>query len=541
MPGDANGSRFKAIENAGRRSGGAVPGKALRSRRFDHAAPGIHRERAAEGSVTDSDTLVTEEAKIMRERALPSQSSKIQAAIRKALAAVAAGAAFSLAGVGAAHAADADPGLNAGPVKVTFGGYTELALIYRDRNETADVGSNYNTSIPFPNSNNYHLSEFRESARQSRLSMLAQGPKDGNIEAEGYFEMDFLSAAPTANSNESNSYNLRMRNIYGTYLNKDTGLYILAGQSWSLVTLEKKGMRARSEVTPQVIDAQYVAGFNWTRNPQVRFVKELGTASVGLSIESPQALVSNGPNALPTNTVYNNAGGSLFASTNNYSLDYMPDVVAKVAFDPGYGHYELYGLLRGFRDRSNLHSNTTNGGGVGAGMLLPLSKDVDFQVSALAGDGIGRYGSTQLPDVTLRPDGSLATIAEVHALTGLVYRAMPTLTLYGYVGMEKASAKTFTAVSGANTLGYGYGSPLYNNSSCLTDGGSSSACVANTKEIDQVAAGAWWKYYQGTLGNLQFGVQGSYTKRKAFAGVGGEPSTNLTVGMVSFRYYPYQR
>ncbi len=40
---------------------------------------------------------------------------------------------------------------------------------------------------------------------------------------EGYFEMDFLGAAPTANSNESNSYNLRMRNVYGTYYRQDDG------------------------------------------------------------------------------------------------------------------------------------------------------------------------------------------------------------------------------------------------------------------------------------------------------------------------------
>ena len=69
----------------------------------------------------------------------------------------------------------------------------------------------------------------------------------------------------------------------------------------------------------------------------------------------------------------------------------------------------------------------------------------------------------------------------------------------------------------------------------------SSVCAANTRSVEQGTLGAWWKYYQGTLGNLQFGFQGSYTKRKIFTGVGGDPATNLTVGMLSFRYYPYQR
>src|SRR5579871_483107 len=39
-------------------------------------------------------------------------------------------------------------GIAAGPLTLTFGGFTELATIYRNRNETADVGSNFNTGIP---------------------------------------------------------------------------------------------------------------------------------------------------------------------------------------------------------------------------------------------------------------------------------------------------------------------------------------------------------------------------------------------------------
>jgi hypothetical protein len=437
--------------------------------------------------------------------------------------------------------ATTNPAFHAGPVTVTFGGYTELATIYRNRNETADVGSNFNGAIPYGNSPNQHLSEFRESARQSRLSILAQGPQDGHVITEAWFEMDFLGAAPTANSNESNSYNLRMRNIYGTYNNKDNGFYMLAGQNWSLVTLEKAGLRARSEQVPLTIDAQYVPGFNWTRNPQVRFVEELSKkVSLGISFESPQALISNGPNALPANTVINGAGGSLFAPTNNYSLDVAPDVVVKAAFDPGYGHYEVFGLGRWFRDRAAGVNDTITGGGVGAGMILPVVKDVfDFQASFLTGSGIGRYGSAQLPDVTLRPDGKFATVKEFHALVGLSYRPTAAWTVYGYVGEEHADSKAYSAVVGANTLGYGYGSPLYDNSGCETLG--STKCAANTKSVQQATLGAWWKYYQGALGNLQFGLQGSYTKRQIFAGLGGNPDTNMTVGMLSFRYYPYQK
>jgi hypothetical protein len=441
----------------------------------------------------------------------------------------------------AAAAPSEGPGFQAGPVTVTFGGFTELATIFRNRNQVADVGSNWNGGIPFPNSANAHTSEFRESARQSRLTILAQGPQDGNALAEGYFEMDFVGAAPTANSNQSNSYNPRMRQIYGTYARKDSGFYMLAGQAWSFATLSSQGLRGHSEQVPMTIDGSFVPGFDWTWNPQLRFVKEFNNKlAAGISFESPQANIFNGPNALPANTVFSNPGGPGFASTSSYSTDVAPDVVAKVAFDPGFGHYELYGLARWFRDRTGSTNNTTTGGGVGGGLVLPVMANVlNVQASFLAGRGIGRYGAAQLPDVTLRPDGSLATVSEYHALLGADYRPATDWTVYAYVGREHASARNFTAVANGTTLGYGYGSALYDNSGCLTLG--STVCVANTSSIDQATAGAWWKFYQGKLGNLQFGLQGSYTKRKTFAGVGGAPSANMTVGMLSFRYYPYQK
>ena len=436
------------------------------------------------------------------------------------------------------------PGIQAGPLTITFGGFTELAGIYRNRNEAADIASNWNTGIPFPNAAAEHMSEFRMSARQSRLSILTQGPQDGDATAEAYFEMDFLGAAPTANSVESNSYNLRMRHIYGTYYRKDWGFYLLAGQNWSLVTLEKTGMRPRNELTPLVIDAQYVPGFTWTRNPQVRFVKEFDKKlALGLSFESPQTIFAG---TVPAGTLNTLPGGSGYFSGNNYSLDFVPDVVLKVAADPGYGHYELFGLGRGFRNRVGSSNETTYGGGIGAGIVLPLVPNMlDFQLSGLAGDGIGRYGSAQLPDVTMKPDGKLATVSEYDVLAGLIFKPTTTWTIYAYAGREHASSKTY--VSG--TTGYGYGSPLYNNTACMVSGNATSTstpstgtnCAANTKSVDQVALGAWWKYYQGVLGNLQFGLQGSYTKRTTFTGVGGAPDANMTVGMVSFRYYPYQK
>lgn len=461
-------------------------------------------------------------------------------ALRVAICAILAGA-----GATAARAADApSTAVQAGPVSLTFGGFTALEAVDRNRNEGADIGSDFNTGMPFPYQSIYHMSEFRETARQSRLSLQADGPDDGAVKAQGYFEMDFLSAAVTANSRESNSYNPRMRHIYGLVQDTDNGWSLLAGQTWSLATLFSTGLTPHKEVTPLTIDAQYVAGFNWTRNPQLRVTKNWGDkVAFGLSFESPQAVIYTGPNAPAALVNQSGLGSGLENSTTTYSLDFAPDTIAKLAFDPGWGHYEVYGLLRGFRDRyPNNGAGSNNdvwGGGVGAGMILPHTKQLSFQLSGLAGSGIGRYGTTQLPDVTVKPDGSLATVQAVQALAGLTFKPNAAWTWYLYGGTEQASRTSFTNAAG--TTGYGYGSGLYNNSGCESLTGTASTCVANTKSIEQVAGGFWWKYYRGRIGNMQLGLQGSYTRRDTFAGVGGSPTTDMTAMFVSFRYYPYQR
>src|SRR5262249_3842857 len=163
----------------------------------------------------------------------------------------------------------------------------------------------------------------------------------------------------------------------------------------------------------------------------------------------------------------------------------------------------------------------------------------EVQLSGLFGNGIGRYGSAQLPDAAVRPDGKLSAVTAYQALLGLIYKPTSAWTLYGYAGIEHADDEHFTAVVNGTTLAYGYGSPLYNNSGCGIEG--STLCAANTERVEQATIGAWWKYYQGSLGNMQVGLQGSYTKRKAFTGIGGDPDTDMAIGMLSFRYYPYQR
>ena len=432
-----------------------------------------------------------------------------------------------------------------GGVTVTLGGFVEAASIFKTRNEVADVGSNFNTGIPFSQAALNHENEFRESAHQSRISLLVQGDVDAREKLAAYFETDFQSAGTSSNSVESNSYTLRIRQAYATYDNSAWGLHVLGGQSWSLLTPQKVGITPRQEDVPLSIDAQYVVGFDWTRQPQLRVFGDFLDHKLwaGLSLESPQAVFSVGPNG--TGVVggtanVSNPGGSGLNSTANYSDDVAPDVIAKVAWDPGFGHYEAYGLLRFLHDRVSRvgdgTNHTTAAGGGGFATVIPIiGKALEFHGNVLAGYGIGRYGSAQLPDATLSQSGAPTPLPEVEALAGLVAHPAPTVDLYAYVGTEQVGRRSFTA----GGKGYGYGSPIYVNTGCSVEL-STLPCQANTSGVVEGTVGAWWRFLHGPYGTAEVGSQYEYVRRSTFSGVGGSPSTDDNILLFSSRYLPFQ-
>jgi hypothetical protein len=423
-------------------------------------------------------------------------------------------------------------GVQIGAVTLTPGGFIEAAGLYRNKNMTSDVDTKFN-AIPFYNNSNTNVDENRFSARQSRLSLLATSDVDSTTHAAAYYEMDFLGAAGTANSNQSNSYNPRIRHIYTTLDWDDLGLHFLAGQTWSLATLNGKGITPRNEVTPLGIDAQYVVGFDWTRAPQFRITKDLMDKSVwlALSVENPQTNVSgtapSGAGALVSNT-----SGNLFDSSTAYSIDAAPDILAKVAWEPGFGHYEVYGIASFPRDRVAYNNHTSLDGGVGGAINLPvIPKYLDFQLSGLVGQGVGRYGTSQLPDATFGANGSIHPISTYNALAGLIGHPDPALDIYGYAGIEHAD-RWYQGTK------YGYGNPAYVNAGCNKEG-SALACTANTRDIMEATVGYWWKFYQGDFGSVRWGGQYEYVARNVWPGVGGGGTADNSIVMTSFRYYPF--
>ena len=433
-------------------------------------------------------------------------------------------------------------------VTVTLGGFSAFESVYRSRNETADIGSSF-AAIPYANNSVGQTSELRLTARQSRFSVLAQGDVDPQTHLGFYGEFDFLGAAQTANSNESNSYTPRVRTMYGSIDWDNYGLHLLAGQNWSLVTMNTQGITPRNEAPPPTVDAQYVPGFSWTRQPQIRLTKDFDKQLwLAVSLENPQTTFYTGANAFPKDVVltYNSAAGAEFNSVNTLSLNRIPDAVAKIAYEPVIGgrtiHLEALGLYRSFYERLNYSNQSAGGGGFGAGLNVPLLPDLlEFRVSALAGKGIGRYGSAQLTDVTFDAAGNIRPMSEIQALAGLTLHASPALDVYLFAGQEKESAQPYDLTAGGVVTAYGYGNPLYSNSGCVSET-AKGGCVGNTRLIEQGTLGFWHKPYIGNYGKIQWGLQYSRTERKAFSGSGAlniAPVADDNMVFASFRYYPF--
>jgi hypothetical protein len=294
--------------------------------------------------------------------------------------------------------------------------------------------------------------------------------------------------------------------------------------------------------------------------------------------------------------------GGLFNPIGTYAWNKTPDFIFKAAVDPKFGHFEVFGIVGTFRDRvypcfaahgainltfpdgaggllptvvapavdcaltgstlatSGAFNDSRTGGGIGANGRVSFGKHLDIGLHVLGGDGIGRYGTAQLADTTVRPDGTLALIRSYQALGTLEFHATPKLDIYAYVGGEYAGRTTY---NGGKT---GYGNFARRDDGCRVETlplaapaaavnttavlgangfipGALSNCDGDTRSILEGTTGFWYRFYNGPKGRMQTGIQYSYVVRNTWSGLGAVAGTTAaphgidSMLFTSLRYY----
>ena len=470
-------------------------------------------------------------------------------------------------------------------INITPGGYAEGAFVWRSRALGADLPTPFN-NLTMPGATQSRLSEFFGSGRQSKITTFVEG-RLKNVDLSSYVSADFLSAGVTSTSNQTNSYTLRLRQAWGQ-AKFNNGFSFLAGQSWSLVTEDAKGiapdddMGKTNDVRPKTIDPSYNVGFVFARQFGLRLTKSFGDkVSFAVAAENPQATVTSHGNV--NNYVLLQTGASnSYNTTATYGFNPSPDIIAKVAFDPGFGHYEIFGLTDRFTDRvfpcggvsaTTLCGGTTTagpnalgarntskqGGAIGVSGRWLFAKRVTFGVKGVEGSGVGRYGPGALPDASINPDGSIHLVKNLLGLGTLELHVTKKLDLLSYGGVEYA-ARTWALDSTNFTTPtpIGYGAPGFNNTGCYTESvpgtstfvsgpvpGSLAHCTADTRAVIEGTVGFWYRFYSGPRGSFRYGTQVSYVTRDTWSGSGGLPAGSAgrspngvdTMVFSSFRYY----
>jgi hypothetical protein len=404
----------------------------------------------------------------------------------------------------------------------TFTPYGFLAgeSVYRTHATGGEMPTPF-SSIPYESADSYSLSETYLSGRQSRAGLIVEGKTNWGT-MRGVFEGDFFGVGTTSNNVQSSSYLFRQR-VLMAEVETNSHWSFSGGQGWTLAAENKKGISTAPAniALPVQIDPNYVTGLVWSRGGNFRLTKGFNKATFAVSVENPQlqytaSLAGNTPYAVlgsagvnsgllnasisscsPSTSIVNytnqasgaaNDGVPVYKTVNscanlaNISFNEAPDVQVKAAFDPGFGHYELFGIGR-FAHETVYPGETTNSylygglkdvttglavapalssagsftnsivlGGIGGSLRVPVgSEKYTFGVKGLYGPGVGRYGDSTLADLTTDPTGRFAPIHNASGLLTLEASPTPRLMVYLYAGGDYAGRTDF-ATSTATSL-----------------------------------------------------------------------------------------
>ena len=442
-------------------------------------------------------------------------------------------------------------------ITIKPGGFVALYGIYRHENTNSSAVSNF-SSFPLQNATDSHINEFRFDARHTNLNLMAEGETHG-LKTKAYFEIDFENVGFSSNEVASSSYAPRIREAWVQTETK-SGLAFLGGQTWSLLTPNRKGLGGGTELRPATIDASYLIGYHYARLASFRVTKNFNNKTwLAFSVENPEGVFKGTvptaaqlatANGFPTGAASLITGevSTSVAANAATSIDTAPDFVGKVNFEPGWGHYEIGAIGRVFRDRvintsattvANAgHNNNQLAGGVTVNLNLPVvPKKADLVIQTLAGVGVGRYGPGGGVDAVIKPNGSIEPVKGGIGMVGLETHPTPTTDFYIYGGAEYYY-RTFysTGTTLATTGNVGYGVLTANQTGCAFELGT---CSGDNKDLFEITPVLWHSFYKGPAGTLRMGLQYEFYRRNLWHSLANPttPHGDQHVIMTALRWF----
>jgi hypothetical protein len=346
-------------------------------------------------------------------------------------------------------------------------GFMDLTGEWKDKNAGGSIGSSFG-SIPYNTAATAKLSEFRFSPQNSRIGFRVDGNWKG-IHFIGYNEFDFLGTSGGNNMSVSNGAFVPRIRLYWLDMRKGQWEF-LAGQSWSMLTPNRKGISALPGdlFYSQVIDVNYVAGLTWTRQPGVRVLYHpTDKVTFGLSLENPDQYMggsSGGSTTVLPSALTGLAATQLDNQTNVQTIpNLVPDIIAKLAFDPvSRVHFEIAGIERTFKTwntttgqpASGLYSTKAGAGG-SINANFEVVKNFRLVTNNYWSDGGGRYLFGQAPDLVVRADSSVSPIHSGGMVQGFEAN-VGKLLLYAYYSGIYIDRNVVIDANGTSLVGYGY-------------------------------------------------------------------------------------
>jgi hypothetical protein len=428
-------------------------------------------------------------------------------------------------------------GFKIGDAVLTPGGFVDFENIFRTTNTQSNIATSF-ASIPYGNTPQGNISEFRTTAQYSRLNLMVKDKYRGT-EIIGYVEGDFSGNDAPGVYQSVNQHTNRLRLYFGD--SRRGKWEFLGGQTWSWLTPNRTGIGpipADLAITYNE-DQNIGVGLAYTRAAEFRVAYHANENwAMGVGIENPNQFIGTFV-ALPA--AFTSIGPQFDNGSQIGAANAFPDILSKVTYDHNFSgrhfHAEAAGFVTGAHatvkpvGEDSFKRHSAVGGGAQIAANYELLPKLVLLGNIFWSDGGAHYLVATGPQLVVRPNdaGTDISLSMVHAgagSVGLEWRASEKEAFAVYYGADYFGRNFFPDTTNTAEPGtiIGYGGPGSPNT--------------NNRAIQQATFDWLQTFWKDTrYGALQSYVQYSYlTRAPWFVAPNAPKNAHLSMVYFGLRY-----